>query len=209
MTKKLLFSLAVLLLISAGCRKAVAPTDDVPFDHVPTDTIEPRTAPVDTQHLATPTIPSPHDYAGGFSIYLVKQEPSSDTILEADLDQLKLEEEPILSLEDIIAYTWETHEMVLTPSAYWRLAQLQTSISLGTGLPFVICVGSERVYGGAFWTSYSSAVFGGIVIDVYPTEKKRPIRIQLGYPSAEWFTGEDLRSDPRIFRSLEEAGKLK
>ena|GEM_PF-1126200 len=209
MNKKLLFAVVILLIMSGGCSKPVAPTDHAPTDHVPTDTIEPRTAPVDTQHLATPTIPISQNDAGEFSIYLVKQEISSDMILEANLDQLELEDTPILSVEDIIAYTWETHEMELTPSAYGRIAQLQISISLGAGLPFMICVGSERVYSGAFWTSYSSAIFGGIVIDVYPAEKHRTIRIQLGYPSAEWFTGEDLRSDPRIFRSLEEAGKLR
>jgi len=209
MTKKILFAVAVLLILSAGCSKAVAPTVHAPPNHIPTDTIEPKTAPVDTQPIATPTIPSTNNDTGEFSIYLVKQEIASDMILEASLDQLELEEVPILSLADITAYTWETHEMELTPSAYERIAQLQVSISNGTGLPFVICVGSERVYSGAFWTSYSSAVFGGIVIDVYPAEKYRPIRIQLGYPSEEWFTGEDLRSDPRIFRSLEEAGKLK
>jgi hypothetical protein len=209
MTKKILSTMVVLLIMSAGCSKAVAPTEHAPTNHIPTDTIEPRTAPVDTQHLATPTIPGSNDDAGEFSIYLVKQEIASDMILEASLDQLELEEVPILSLADITAYTWETHEMELTPSAYERIAQLQGSIVQSAGWPFVICVGSERVYSGAFWTSYSSAVFGGIVIDVCPAENRRPIRIQLGYPSAEWFTGEDLRSDPRIFRSLEEAGKLK
>ncbi|KPK91570.1 MAG: hypothetical protein AMJ88_13350 [Anaerolineae bacterium SM23_ 63] len=204
MTKKLLFVAAVLFTTSAGCSTPVTPTDPTPAN-----TIEPTTAPVEMQHLATPTITSSYNETGEFSIYLVKQEISSGLILETDLDQLELEEVPILSIADITTYTWETHEMELTPSAYWRMAQLQASISLGVGLPFVICVGSERVYGGAFWTSYSSAIFGGIVIDVYPAEKYRPIRIQLGYPSAEWFTAEDLRSDPRIFQSLDEAGKLR
>lgn len=202
MMKKILLSIKILLIASAGCRP-VAPTD-----LATESTIEPTTAQVHTQ-VATPTIPGTQKEAGEFAIYLLRQEISSEMILEAGLEQLELEEVPILSLADITAYTWETHEMELTPSAYGRLAQLQVSTSLLAGLPFVICVGSERVYGGAFWTSYSSAIFGGIVIDVYPAEKNRPIRIQLGYPSAEWFTGEDLRSDPRIFRSLEEAGKLR
>ncbi len=193
----------VLLITSAGCSKPVAPTD-----LASESTIEPTTAPVHTQSPA-PTTPSPQRDVAEFSIYLVKGDISLEMILEADLDQLELEEMPILSLADVTTYTWETHEMELTPSAYWRLAELQVSTSLLAGLPFVICVGSERVYGGAFWTSYSSAVFGGIVIDVYPAEKYQPVRIQLGYPSEEWFTGEDLRSDPRIFQSLEEAAKLR
>jgi hypothetical protein len=203
MSKKLIYIVALLLITSEGCSKPATPT--VPALE---NTIEPTTVPVHTP-IVTHTIPSPQSETGEFSIYLVMQEISSEMILEADLDQLELEEVPILSLADITAYTWETHEMELTPSAYARLAELQFSAKRGAGWPFVICVGSERVYGGAFWTSYSSAVFGGIVIDVYPAEKYRPVRIQLGYPSAEWFTGEDLRSDPRIFQSLEEAGKLR
>ena len=188
----------------SGCSKPDAPTD-----FVSENPIEHRTETVDIQPLTTPTIPNSHKDAGDFSIYLVGQEISSDMILEADLDQLDLEELPILTLADITTYTWETHEMELTPSAYGKLAELQISGLGAAGLPFVICVGSERVYGDAFWTSYSSAVFGGIVIDVYPAEKYRPVQIQLGYPTAEWFIGEDLRADPRIFRSLDEAGKLK
>lgn len=202
MTKNLLFTLLILLITSAGCSQSA------PTNLASEITIEPTTAPVHAQS-PVPTTPSSRNDIGEFSIYLVKHEIPSDMILEADLDHLELEEVPVLSLADITAYTWETHEMELTPSAYGRLAELQVSTSLLAGLPFVICVGPERVYGGAFWTSYSSAVFGGIVIDVYPAEKYRPVRIQLGYPSAAWFTGEDLRADPRIFRSLEEAGKLR
>jgi hypothetical protein len=203
MIKKVFLTISIFLITSPGCSKSVAPTD-LALEN----TIEPTTAQVHTQ-IATPTAPSSQNDVGGFSIYLVKGEISSEMILEADLDQLELEEAPILSLAEIITYTWETHEMELTSSAYARLAELQFLAKRGAGWPFVICVGSERVYGGAFWTSYSSAPFGGIVIDVYPAEKYRPVRIQLGYPSTDWFTGEDLRSDARIFQSLEEAAKLK
>ena len=99
--------------------------------------------------------------------------------------------------------------MELTASAAERVARLESSrLSMG-GLPFVVCAGGEPIYGGALWTSYSSATYDGIVIDVYPARFGKPLPMRLGYPSPEWFTGEDLRSDPRIHRSLEEAGKLK
>ena len=99
--------------------------------------------------------------------------------------------------------------MELTALASERVAQLErTRLSMG-GLPFVICAGGEPIYGGALWTSYSSATYGGIVINVYPASSGQPLPIRLGYPSPEWFTGEDLRSDPRILRSLQEAGKLR
>jgi len=125
---------------------------------------------------------------------------------DSNLSELELEDTPILSVDDIVTYDWETHEIQLTDSASERVTRLEGSM-LG-GLPFAVCVGREPVYIGAFWTSYSSAVFDGILIDVYPAKLGQPVPIQLGYPSPEWFAGEDLRSDPRIFRSLKEAGKL-
>jgi hypothetical protein len=53
--------------------------------------------------------------------------------------------------------------------------------------------------------------YSGIVIDTLSAQMDNPtIRLQLGYPeSPEFFEGEDLRSDPRILLSLEDAGKLR
>jgi hypothetical protein len=126
-----------------------------------------------------------------------------------NLAELQLKDTPLLSVDDIVAYRWETHEIELSDSASKRLAQLERSIPLGAGLPFVVCAGGERIYSGALWTSYSSATYDGIVIDVHPAGLGEPVFIRLGYPTPEWFIGGDLRSDPRIHGALEEAGKLK
>jgi hypothetical protein len=142
---------------------------------------------------------------GVFDVYLV-EDISPQQMANANLAELELEETPLLSIDEIVAYRWETHEMELTRSASARLARLERSL-LG-GLPFVICAGGEPIYGGALWTSYSSATYDGIIIDLYPAESGQPVPIRLGYPSPEWFTGEDLRSDPRIYQALEGAGKL-
>ena len=110
---------------------------------------------------------------------------------------------PILSADDVVSYDWATHEMTLTDAAYERLARLRVPVA--PGIPFVVCVGREPIYRGEFWSSFSSATFDGIVIDVLPATDKQPVRIQLGYPeSPDLFTGEDLRADPRIFQSLKE-----
>jgi len=146
------------------------------------------------------------DEVEGFAIYLVKP-GSSDPL--ADLAQLELEPAPFLSLDDILSYTWETHEIELTDAAFERVAQLD--VPLTTGVPFVVCVGAERIYPGAFWVSYSSMSYHGIVIDTLFAQMDDPsLRLQLGYPeSPELFEGEDLRSDPRIRQSLEDAGILR
>jgi hypothetical protein len=128
---------------------------------------------------------------------------------ETNLSEIRLEYKPLLNVDDVVTYFWDTHEMQLTASASQRVARLARSrLSMG-GLPFVVCAAGEPIYGGALWTSYSSATYDGIVINVYPARFGQPLPIRLGYPTPEWFTGEDLRPDPRIYRSLEEAGKLK
>jgi hypothetical protein len=160
-----------------------------------------------SQPVKTPT-PIPTRAVGEFAIYLVNQAATTQQMLQADLGEIELRETPILPTDDIIAYTWKTHEIELTDSAYARIGQLDVPVT--TGVPFVVCVGRERIYGGAFWVSFSSATFHGIVIDALPATQNRPLRIQLGYPeSPEFFKGEDLRSDPRIRQALETAGKLK
>lgn len=142
----------------------------------------------------------------GFAIYLVKGgviDPGADPA------QLALEPEPFISLDDIVAYTWETHEFELTEAARERVARLEVPVT--TGVPFVVCVGPERIYAGAFWISYSSMSYSGIVIDTLPAQaSSHSLRIQLGYPeSPELFTGTDLRSDARLRQSLQDEGKLR
>jgi hypothetical protein len=114
----------------------------------------------------------------------------------------------ILSSDDIITYSWARHEMVLTAEAYERIQKLFTLPAKVRGIPFVVCVGSDRVYFGAFWPPVSSISFDGVVICQTFDPDRRIIRIGLGYPCPEAFTGKDPRSDPRILQSLEAAGKL-
>jgi hypothetical protein len=143
---------------------------------------------------------------GDYAIYLVKSDSAAPG---SDLARIDLASTPFLSQADILSYTWETHEIELTESARQRVAQLAVPVT--TGIPFVVCVGSERIYPGAFWVSYSSMSYDGIVIDTLPAMAGSPvIQIQLGYPAApEFFTGDDPRPDPRIQQALQEAGRLR
>jgi hypothetical protein len=172
-------------------------------------TAEPTATSEGPQDRATPTRSVAESSAGVFDVYLVIQDISPQEMRNVDLADLQVYDTPLLSVDDIVAYDWETHEIELSDSASKRLARLERSVPLGGGLPFVIYAVGEPIYGGALWTSYSSATYDGIVIDVHPAGLGQPVSIQMGYPTPEWFTGEDLRSDPRIYRALEEAGKLK
>ena len=147
--------------------------------------------------------------ARGVSIYLLADEIPATELLPVDLNDLELQEEPILSSDGIITYSWARHEMELTAESYERIQRLFTLPAKVRGIPFVVCTGTDRIYAGAFWTPVSSIGFDGVVICQSFDPDKRIIRIGLGYPTCEAFTGKDPRSDQRILQSLEAAGKLK
>jgi hypothetical protein len=99
--------------------------------------------------------------------------------------------------------------MDLTPEALARVQQVfPTPVRVG-GIPFVVCVGRERIYAGAFWTPVSSLSFDGVVILQPFATDETTIQISLGYPAASFFAGQDPRSDPRVMQALTAAGKLK
>ncbi len=156
---------------------------------------------------ASPTLPL-ENASAEFAIYRVTEKVSAEDMIESDVVDLRLDDTPFIAADEIMAYTWETHELILTGAAYRRLSKLEGLALQDPGLPFVACVGDEPIYGGMLWTSLSSASFGGILIDLYPAAQECPLSIQAGYPSPDWFTGEDLRADPRIHEALEAAGKL-
>jgi len=146
---------------------------------------------------------------GEFSIRLLAQDMPPAEMSKVDLNSLRLQEQPIISIDDIMAYSKETHEIELTAPAYGRIQQLFSLPVDVDGIPFVVCVGRDPVYAGAFWTRSSSLIFDGVVI-VQPFEaNKHTIRISLGYPTPEVFRGTDPRSDPRVLQALELADKLR
>ena len=146
--------------------------------------------------------------ARGFSICLLADEVPATELSIVDLNDLELQDEPILSSDDIITYSRKRHEIELTAEAYERVEQLFTLPVKVRGMPFVASVGSDRVYAGAFWTPASSVSFDGVVICQPFDPDNHVIRIGLGSSTPEAFTGQDPRFDQRILQSMEAAGKL-
>ena len=145
----------------------------------------------------------------GFAIYLLARDIPATELSQIDINQLVLESKPVISAEDVISYDRTDHRMELTQAAFSRVQQLFTIPVKVDGLPFVVCVGKERIYTGAFWTPVSSLSYDGVVI-MQPLESNgRMIQIDLGYPVPEVFAGNDPRADPRILNPLEQDGKLK
>lgn len=82
-----------------------------------------------------------------------------------------------------------------------------------TARRWCVTVRGKVVYKGTFTTIVSSLSFSTpvIVVDAQAVESKLgadQLRIQLGYPTAEFFKGEDPRADRRIREALRADGKL-
>jgi len=147
--------------------------------------------------------PSPQ--SEGFSIYLtLENTPVSELPV---LSQIELADQPVITIDDIVSYRQETHEIELTADAYERVNNLDIPTS---GMAFVACVDSQPIYWGAFWAPFSSQSFDGVIILIPPfSPDGHFIQIELGYPGPGFYSGEDPRSDPEILQSLEQAGKLR
>jgi hypothetical protein len=140
----------------------------------------------------------------GFAIYLTRED-ISPAKMEA-LSHVELSDQPIISVEDIITYNAQTHEMKLTPSAFERINELDIPV---TGKSFIVCINKEPIYWGAFWTPASSISFDGVTIwKPYNTQEQKIIVLELGYPSSSFYGGEDPRNNTKVLDSLERAGKL-
>jgi pimeloyl-ACP methyl ester carboxylesterase len=144
-----------------------------------------------------------------FSIHLLVDEMPATELSSWHLDDIELQDEAIVCAGDIVSYSRSTHEIELTAEAYSRIQQLFELLVRVSGMPFVVSVGRDRIYAGAFWTPLSSLSFDGVVILQPSDPDQRVIRITLGYPGPQFFTGQDPRSDERILRSVKAAGKLK
>jgi hypothetical protein len=139
-----------------------------------------------------------------FAIYMLQEEIPATQLDQYDLSELALERKPIISADDIVSYDQSSHVIELTPKAYSRIQGLFTLPVKVHGIPFVVCVGEERIYSGAFMTPVSSIALDGVVISQPFGSEERTIQINLGYPGSVAFNGIDPRADPRIIKSLEQ-----
>ena len=140
----------------------------------------------------------------GFAIYLTKED-ISPAQMEA-LSHVDIADQPIISINDVITYNAQTHEIELTDEAFKRISQLDVPVR---GKSFMVCVDKAPIYWGAFWTPISSMSFDGVTI-WKPLNSQEPtvITLELGYPSSFYYAGEDPRNNATLMRSLDQAGKL-
>jgi len=140
----------------------------------------------------------------GFAIYLTKEDIPPEKM--EMLSHVDIADRPVISTEDIIAYDAQTHQIKLTDEAFERISQLEVPVR---GKSFLVCVDKAPIYWGAFWTPISSMSFDGVTI-WKPLIAIEPnmIKLELGYPSSTFYTGEDPRNNTEVMKSLDQAGKL-
>jgi hypothetical protein len=139
---------------------------------------------------------------GSFAIYTLQDTTMSVAEAAArDLSGLALADAPFVTANDILEYSWSRQSWSITADLRARLEELARKPYQSAGIPFVVVVGEERVYLGAFWYWYSSTVpsVPHIMLPlVGPVELKGP---SLG-------GAVDRRIDPRVRDSLRAAGVL-
>ena len=121
--------------------------------------------------------------AEGFAIYLTRDDiPPSN--MEA-LSHVEIAEQPIISIQDILAYNAQTYEIKLTDDAFERISELEVPVR---GKSFLVCVDKVPIYWGAFWTPLSSMSFDGVTIwKPLGSQEPKIIALQLGYPSSSFY----------------------
>jgi hypothetical protein len=144
-----------------------------------------------------------------FELYLVADSQMGGADMQRyELKDLPLAEEPIITTEDIDNYLWDIHAINLNEEAYKKIFAIFSQGMPMSGVPFVILAKGERIYAGAFWSMASSLPFDGVTILQPFDPAGSPLIISLGYPTQEFYTGQDPRSDERLRSALEEAGLL-
>ncbi|MBI3112581.1 MAG: hypothetical protein HYZ01_13525 [Ignavibacteriales bacterium] len=136
-----------------------------------------------------------------FAIYRLKDTNlTASQIWDQPLDNLVLADNPFIGVNDLRSYKWQTHEFTVTAAVDSQLAQLRRTGPVG-GIPFVVTVGNERIYLGAFWYAYSSMIaqvpYIDIILDPHRICKCQSVLVQ-----------DDKRNDVRIYRALKQVGIL-
>ena len=140
----------------------------------------------------------------GLAVYLTKGDIPPAQM--PALSHVDIAEQPVIEMNDIIAYNAKTHEITLTANAFDRISGLEVSVR---GKSFVVCVDRKLIYWGAFWTPISSISFDGVSIwKPLSSQDLKVIKLELGYPSPSFYGCEDPRNNAEAMESLEQAGKL-
>jgi hypothetical protein len=137
-----------------------------------------------------------------FAIYVVI-EPGLMEVDKVELAALKLSDNPALCDEDIADYDWDKHVIRLAAGGGANLPDSHHTLNT----PFVVVADGNRCYVGDFRTMISSYIGRLPSIELgWLDEPETKNKLGIGIPIVG---APDPRSDPRIRKALDAAGKLK
>lgn len=127
----------------------------------------------------------------GIEIYSLKkyENPNRECKNCFDIRKDYLSDMPILQKTDIAKFDWQNQQFILTSEGKKKLENLDIPLS---GLPVVLVINDEPIYGFWFWTLESS-----FTCDRVFTFPKIDFKLNFGLPSGYIF-GADPRYDLRI-----------
>lgn len=136
-----------------------------------------------------------------FGIYLLStKDISAEDALKIDLDIIKLEEEPIIGIKDILSYNWEEHTFLLNEKSKQRIIN---EVDL-YGRPFVFIANNKRIYMGIFTADVSSISFSNPVIII----NNDMCKIEPMYPAPDGVQEIDIRNNDYIKQALAKHDKF-
>lgn len=145
----------------------------------------------------------------GFAIYLAKDidpnyEDSCTYCFELKLENLS--DVPIVKMEDIQYYQWDTHTIFLTDEGFKKYMSLKVPLE---GLPIILAINGEIIYGAWIWNVISSHGCDRIyAVQLPPFNNQKVIKLEFGLPEDNRY-GEDSRNNAEIRDYFTNEGKLK
>lgn len=144
------------------------------------------------------------DKDASFEIYLVK-ETGTDAVQKTNLDKLPLEDAPLITGRDIIAYNWDKHSFKVKNNGKIYGSILKRS--------FIVVADGKRIYRGTFWSALYSMWPPEIPIYLYSMygHDGRDFYLNIGRFTLNEKIPENVLktiSDQRIYRSLKKLGIL-
>jgi hypothetical protein len=140
------------------------------------------------------TVLFPKEQDQVFAIYLVRNPEDARDALKAPLGELKLADEPVLTVADVACYDWETHRLTL-----------RQGVELRSRLPkrvvhelFVVVAMGERCYTGVFFSHITSSILPNIPASCNVDARDKGEMEIHGDPKRP----DDPRADARIRRGL-------
>lgn len=136
-----------------------------------------------------------------FAIYPTVGSIDVQSALGMNIDDIPLEDSPIITEKDITSYVWRDHIIHLTDGKKTsERIQAATTGDRRLLRPFVLVCSGERIYVGAFVSMLSS------FLPSCPVIRADMERVSL---EIKQYAERDLRNDPRIRKALKKADIVK